>query len=387
MKYQLNWHLFNLSNNYLLKKKIDNCIILNDDKEYISVNLKYYQDILFITEENTVDFNKNNSNLIQLFKNNIEYKLKELLDYDEYYLAPIYSNIITKQKKQISVINIGIFILSKFKFKSEKYNETIFTFFLSIKYGIVPSNDNIEDLKTNKYPELKSNIDNILYYKQSGFYFNLLRCINYSYKSANLVKNIELPINSKNELHILDIGELFENAHSYWSNWQIIWRNTNEDIRKFLKFKPKNNMEFITDNETKKYRNIVVNQNLMSQNRLINSIFDNSNNNSSNSNNIRNNYNENNYQKLSNYFIPIKDNLVNSNDKFNDKCNENEKMTNVISKLSKLSFKNNDGECLSSFPNRIKNYSKFSGSKHLHYLKKEKVKDKAIIEMLRGLNF
>ena len=89
MKYQLNWHLFNLSNNYLLKKKIDNCIILNDDKEYISVNLKYYQDILFITEENTVDFNKNNNNLIQLFRNNIEYKLKELLDYDEYYLAPI----------------------------------------------------------------------------------------------------------------------------------------------------------------------------------------------------------------------------------------------------------------------------------------------------------
>ena len=147
-------------------------------------------------------------------------------------------------------------------------------------------------------------------------------------------------------------------------------------------------MEFITDNESKKYRNIVVNQNLMSQNRLINSIFDNSdnntNNNSSSSNNIRNNNNENNYQKLSNYFIPIKDNLSNNN---YNKSNENAKMTNVISKLSKLSFKNNDSECSSSFPNRIKNYSKFSGSKHLHYLKKEKIKDKAIIEMLRGLNF
>jgi hypothetical protein len=350
MKYQLNWHLFNLSNNYLLKKKIDDCIILYDDKDYINVILKYYQDVLFITNTNTFD----NNNLYDIFKKDVETQLSNIINYGEYLIVPIYSNTTLKNKNQITIINIGIFILSDFKFKKKLvYTDISNIFLLHIKYGIVENDDDIEELKTRRYPELKSNVDNILYIKQAGYYFNLFKCFNYTYKNSNKKIQLELPVNSKDELHIVDIGDIFENAHSYWDNWQIIWRSNKYAITKYFKGREWNSMNSITDNVSKKYRNIVFNQSLMSENKVINSI-----------NNIN---------------IDI----INSNNiKIKNNVDINYDLSQVINKVSNLSLHKNK----KTYEERLKSYSKFSGSKHLHYLKKEKIKDKAIIEMLKELN-
>lgn len=371
MKYQLNWHLFNLSNNYLLQKKLDDCIILYDDKDYINVNLKYYQDILFITNTNTFV----NNYLCDIFEKEVESQLADIISYGEYVVVPIYSNITLKNKKQITVVNIGIFILSDFKFKTNTvYMDSTYIFILRIKYGLEATETDVEELKKKCYPELKADVNDILYIKQAGFYFNLFKCFNYTYKHNNNKIQLELPVNSIDDLVLVDIGDIFENAHSYWDKWQIIWRSNKHAITQYLKYKPWNSMSSITDNTTKKYRNIVFNQSLMSENKVINSL--------SEFNCARFIHN------IDNQFKPI-NNANNTDTNTNTKrkvkgSSKDDDMTAIISKIGDMSL--HKGKTRKTYEQRLSNYSRFTGSKHLHYLKREKVKDKSIIEMLRGLN-
>jgi hypothetical protein len=340
MKYQLNWQLFDLSGNHLLKKKLDNCVILYDDKDYILVSFKYYKNVLFTTYHENIDVN----DLSYLFINNVEDQLKELINYSEYILAPIY---FSEDKEDLQTVNIGIFILDKFTVNKnmEKYiGEDIRHCFMSvIKYGLEPICTDIDELKTKRYPELKADIDDILYIKQAGFYFNLLKSLYYTcYKSIN---KTYIPINTNTNI-LIDIAEIFETAYPHWDNWQIIWRSNKYAITNYFKNKKWNSESNLTDNTTKKYRNIVFNQSLMSKNRVINSLED-------------------------FHSIPKK---KRTGFKKTDMDITIEKMGNM-----NICGKNH------SFEKQLKKYSKFSGSKHLHYLQVEKVKEKHISDMLKDL--
>ena len=158
MKHKINWHLFNLSNNYLLRKKIDDCIILYDDKDYLTFNIRYYKDILYTTNH---ELPFECIDLYNIFETKIESKLKQIITYGEYYLAPIY---FSETKQCVKVVNMGIFIMSDFAFNVDNnFDEFHHCFMSLIKYGIEPTETEIEELKVKRYPELRADVDDVLY--------------------------------------------------------------------------------------------------------------------------------------------------------------------------------------------------------------------------------
>jgi hypothetical protein len=342
MKYQLNWQLFDLSSNHLLKKKLDNCVILYDDKDYILVSFKYYKDVLFTTYHEDIDIN----DLTYLFINNVENQLRELINYTEYILAPIY---FSEDKEELQIVNIGIYILDKFIVNKnmEKYigEDTRNCFMSVIKYGLEPTCTDIDELKNKRYPELKADIDDILYIKQAGFYFNLLKSLYYTCYKSNNKTYITIPINSNTDV-IIDIAEIFEIAYPYWDKWQIIWRSNKYAITNYFNNKKWNSETNLTDNTTKKYRNIVFNQSLMKNNKVINSLKE--------------------FNSIQKSERP------------------KTKKTDIDITIEKIGNMNICGK-KHSFEKQLQKYSKFSGSKHLHYLQSEKIKEKRITDMLKEL--
>jgi hypothetical protein len=354
MKYQINWQLLDLSSNYLLKKKIDNCVILYDDKDYVLVTIKYFKKLLFTTYHMEDVYAED---MEVIFKSQIEENLQSLINYSEYKLAPIY---FSEGEMGCQIINIGIFILDGFSIK--KSNESIIgkdfrqCFMSVIKHGIEATNTNVEELRKERYPELKSEIDDILYIKQAGFYFNLLKSLYQTCQKSINKTYIEVPICSQNDIRLIDITELLETAYPHWIKWQIIWRSNKYAITQYFKGKKWNSESNITDNISKKYRNIIFNQSLMSENKVLNSLS-------------------------ASVFKPIK--TVTKNKKgFKNTL----KKTDIDTTIEKMSNINICGKKY-NFELQLKKYSKFSGSKHLHYLQKEKIKELSISEMLKDLKF
>jgi hypothetical protein len=345
MKIQLNWNLFNLSNNYLLQKKIDDCIILYDDKDYILFNIKYYQDFIYITNNN---YYCDREELQNIFETEVEDVIKDYITYNDYYISPIYY---TETDEGLIIGNIGIFITSNFCFKPGKeLREYTQSFMTIIKYGLEPTETDIEELKTHRYPELKAEIDDILYIKQAGFYFNIFKSLYYTCNKSNNNTYINLAIKDKNDINPIDMKDLLRTIYPNWEKLQIIWRSNKYAITQYFKVKPWISMENITDNTTKKYRNIIFNQSLMSENKVINSL---------------------------NLHTAITDK---SNELIDKKEDNIETLIKKINKVSISKKSNNKDKKL------LTNYAKYSGSKHLHYIKKEKIKDKFILDMLKELN-
>lgn len=360
MKNQINWHLFNISNNYLLRKKIDDCIILYDDKDYITFNVRYYEDILHMTNHN-LPFES--MNIYNIFETEIEGKLKQIITYEDFCLVPIY---FSETKQGIQIINIGIFIMSKFAFKANKYYDEFHHCFMSlIKYGIEGTDTNIKELREKNYPELKADIDDVLYIKQAGFYFNLFKSLYYSYNNSLNKIYIKLPIETENNIYMIDVVDIFKTIYPYWQRWQIIWRSNKYAITQYLKFRPWTSMSSITDNTTKKYRNIVFNQSLMSENQVLNSLPD--------------------FSLAGKYGNPPINDKVNKKKRtkrIKDIDDSDKELSTIIDKIGTLQLRKGS----ITKEKQLANYSRFSGSKHLHYLKKDKIKEKSILNMLKDLH-
>lgn len=354
MKYQLNWQLFDLSSNHLLKKKVDNCVILYDDKDYILVTIKYYKKLLLTTYHSDDVYAED---MTKIFISQVEEKLQNLINYSEYVLAPIY---FSEGEMGCQIINIGIFILDGFSINVNKESligEDFKQCFMSvIKHGIEPTSTDVNELRTERYPELKADIDDILYIKQAGFYFNLLKSLYYTCQKSINKTYISVPISSQNDIRLIDIAELLETAYPHWTSWQIIWRSNKYAITQYFKGKRWDSESDITDNTSKKYRNIIFNQSLMSENRVLKSLSD-------------------------SVFRPIKPDIENKKG-----FKPNKKKSDIDTTIEKMGNMNICGK-KSGVELQLKKYSKFSGSKHLHYLQKEKIKEAAIAEMLQGLNF
>jgi hypothetical protein len=390
MKYQLNWQIFDISSNYLMKKKIDDCVILYDDKDYILFVIKYYKELLFNTYHNEeIDA----TTLEDIYKTEVENEIKKLIDYSEYQLAPIYFSEI---EEGFIIVNIGIFIIKGMKNvvnKSKLGNVCSQCFMAILKEGIEPINADIDELRVKRYPELKTDIDDILYIKQSGFYLNLFKSIYLTSVKSTNKSYITIPIMSLDDTKTIDISNAFIAAYPHWERWQIIWRSNRYAITQYFKSKRWNSMSCITDNITKKYRNIVFNQSIMSENHVLNSI----------------NFNTFKPIKPINTIKYINDD-ANCNDSHNDSCNnkvdDNNKLkgTNsfknmdsidiTINKFSNMNicgkkYKGNKGKkegVKTTSSNDLVNFARFSGSKHLHYLQKDKIKDKELLKLLKELN-
>ena len=350
---QLNWHLFNISNNYIISKHLDDCIILHDDKKYFMFNIKHYEDFKFIS---TTNQKISKINYVNEFVNSVKDTLNEYITYDEeIIILPIYNNELLENNMDIkNIVNIGIFILKKIKF-NKKLNSNNLLFMPIVKYGIEPINYNIDELRQEHYKELKSDIDDIIYIKQNGFYFNLINSI---YKTENIETKfkkeqfINLYMNTINDNHKINIINVLDIIRDFWPNWQIIWRGNKQNITKYLKYKPWEisvqeltcNIELIKTN--KKYANIIHNQSLLNCNNVINSL-----------------------DLLINKIIDDTNNL-----KIND--DENKKKISKITNNNK--FKYDRAKIL-------KNYNNFSGSKHLHYICKDKIKNLEIKKLLEDL--
>lgn len=366
MKYLLNWHIFDLSNNWLIRKKMDDCIIISDDKYYFNFHIRYYHDILFnsiYTDElNSINFDRE-------FEDKMKTKIDALIKYSEYYITPIYfSNLLNIDANGYDcIISVGIFVLKDFRFINSSVDHDYFAhnFMSLIKYGIEPTNISVDELRSKHYPELKTELDDMLYIKQSGYYFNLFKSFYKSYKHSLNKIYIKLPIKNENDIYMIDIMEIFEIIYPNWQDWQIIWKTNKTAIMEYIKFKPWQTMSTITDSKTKKYRNIILNQSLIYDNDVL-KLYIKSLNESDDSESIN---------KLGH-----KMDKINIDSK---KCKKHliDTQSCLIKSFGKLNLrkKNYDRN------KQLENYSKFTGSKHLHYLQKNKIKDKTLLEFINNL--
>lgn len=372
MKYQLNWQIFDISSNYLMKKKIDDCIILYDDKDYILFVIKHYKEFLYSTYHNN---EIGTFELENIYKSEVEAVIKKLIDYTEYHLAPIY---FSETETDMIIVNIGIFIIKDMKIVNDRIGNVCSQCFMAVlNEGIEPINADIDELREKRYPELKTDIDDILYIKQAGFYLNLFKAIYYTCEKSNNKVYITIPIKSLEDTRIIEIADAFNNAYPYWVQWQIIWRSNRYAITQYFKAKEWNSMRGITDNITKKYRNIVFNQSIMSENRVLNSLnlpaFKPIKPNNGYSNNKKHSTHKKSKNPSGNTFSNL-DSIDTTINKFSN--------LNICGKNIKFNCNKKVGES-----NELVKFAKFSGSKHLHYLQKDKIKDKEILELLKGLSF
>lgn len=342
MKITLNWHVFNLSNNYILSKVIDNCIILHDDKQAALINLIYYPNLSLSVEK---DFHLENDKIINdyyienIFDKEIFSALSKKLNFKQYFISPL-----PKISIEDNIYNIGVFILSGFSFKTSTLanlnkdfiSKTIMT---KLYKGITVLSNDLKALKETYYPELKSTVDNSVYLKQEGFQFNLFLSI------FNTIKNEDTTINiiSNGQENEITLSNIFNICKIYSPNWQIIWRSSKINIYKGLKQLPWHDMEHITEDSSKKYKNIIKNQQYYSINNVANNI-------------IGNMESENMINQFSNLGI--------NNNELKDY--EEDK---IVAKLGAITISKKINRKVDR-ATRLKRIAAITGSKHLHYLEK-----------------
>lgn len=379
----LNWSLFNLSNNTFLDKIKLDCIILRDDKKFAPIHMYYYTDIHYTTFY-TYNF-KDIINDID-YMNEYETKIKSQLELianvnnTELLIYPIYNNFdnyensdnyetneTPKGIKKCNVINVGIFILNNFSFKCYTYYAyRIYNFMLSINNGLVCDSNisKLETIKEEYYPDLFSSLKDNVFINQNGYNFNIIKSICSTKKNIEN-KTIKLRIsgNINGNLNNIDytteeiiykkinIYEILQKLENKWPIYQIIWNTSQIWLKShnpYNSFQSGLNNMLITNNTTDKYKNIAYNQYLLQ------------------------------------YNLP----LIEYNNLSINKHNDIDDLVSSVSQLN-VSKSKKISKCSSPIKDtrkeRLKKYAKYSGSKHIHYYRKEKA-DKSLVDMLSGLN-
>lgn len=327
--YQLNWHVIDISHNYILNRIDDECIILFDDKQYVTFNMMFYENLVFTSNVCKTDFNQ--SHLCELFEETIAAKLTKVAKYDKVFISLIYndSNNICNSETAIPIVNIGIFILSGFELLKDNFSNTIKYFVINITKGLEPNETNMELLRQEYYPEMFDSLADEAFINQNGYHFNLMKALYESYirlKESNTNMYVELFMEEK-YYSVVSILDIIENIKDNWSSWQVIWYSSIHKLSKAQPFKLYKPIK-VSNTISKKYKNINENQSILSVNKLL--------------------------SKKSILSI---------------KSKEDNELDELINKTKTVSL--NDKE--EKRKKVLSKYNKYCGSKHFHYINKLKV--------------
>lgn len=343
--FQLNWHVIDISHNFILNRINDDCIILLDDKQYLTFNMMFYQDLVFTSNACKTDFNQ--SHLCELFESSIAAKLAKVAKYDKVFISLIYNDSynICNSKTANPIVNIGIFVLSGFKMLKTNFPSTIKYFVINITKGLEPNETNMELLRQEYYPEMFDSLTDEAFINQNGYHFNLMKALYESYihlKESNNNMYIDLFM-EENYYNVVSILDIIENIKDNWSSWQVMWYSNIHKLSGATPFKLYKPIK-VSDTVSKKYKNINENQSILSVNKLLSS-------------------------KLT--FSQ------------SGKLKQVDEIDEIINKTKSVSL--NDKE--EKRKKVLAKYNRYCGSKHFHYVDKLKVekmkKQRDIIDMMK----
>lgn len=203
---QLNWYLFDISNNNYIKDYVsNNYVSFNDNIDKFIFNIKYFNELDLIKSYTSKKFND-----IQYYVE-YYYKVKDKLYYENkitlknYIICPIFNNNYYDEESKFNstIIHVGIFSLDPIIFKIN--NNLKYT-----KYSFIC------DLLFNSY------FDN----NKTSYLINIFNC---AYNSALIINNktnIELKLYDDDSIYYIDFIKIFEYAKSYWKTWELYINST-----------------------------------------------------------------------------------------------------------------------------------------------------------------